>query len=80
MAQNPLSDTLKEYRVFSISAFIFVACLLYEFIHWIMDKSTPNDLGDGAVVTAVVGSLVGLAKFIFEFATKDTKRKAGQEE
>lgn len=74
-----LPQLIKDYRIFSISAFIFAANLLHEFVNWVMDKSTPNELGDGVVVTGIITALVALVKFIFEFAVRDSDKKENKE-
>lgn len=73
MTFKQFSDGIKELRLFSIGAFVFAAYLLYLTVIWITTKSMPNDIGDGIVVSGLVASLVGLCKFIFEFAIKKSK-------
>lgn len=65
-----VNDCIKELRLFSISAFIFAAYLLLRVVEWVTDKSDPAAMGDGLLVTGLVTALVGLCKFIFEFAIK----------
>ena len=67
---NKIANGIKELRLFSIGAFVFAAYLLNEMIMWITTKSNPTELGDGIAITTVVAALVGLCKFIFEFAIK----------
>ncbi len=65
-----INDTVKELRLFSIGAFIFAAVLLYQVVEWVTTRSEPAAIGDGIAVTGVIGALVGLCKFIFEFAIR----------
>ncbi len=66
---------VKELRLFSIGAFIFVAFLLYDVIEWVTTRSEPSAIGDGIAITGIIGSLVGLCKFIFEFAIRKSDTK-----
>jgi len=66
---------IKELRLFSIGAFIFAAYLLNTVIVWVTTQSDPSSIGDGIAVTGVIGALVGLCKFIFEFAIGKPKRQ-----
>lgn len=65
-----IADSIKDLRLFSIGAFVFTAYLLYLMIEWVTTKSSPTELGDGIAITGVISALVGLCKFIFEFAVK----------
>ena len=65
-----VGDAVRELRLFSICAFIFAGFLLHDVIHWITTRSEPSAIGDGIAVTGVITALVGLCKFIFEFAIR----------
>lgn len=67
---HKLVEIVKELRLFSIGAFIFTAYLLQQVIEWVTTKGDPSAIGDGIAITGIVGALVGLCKFIFEFAIK----------
>ena len=65
-----ISEIVRELRLFSLGAFVFAAVLLYEVVTWVTTRSEPAAIGDGIAVTGVIGALVGLCKFIFEFAIR----------
>lgn len=68
-----INDCIKELRLFSIIAFIFASYLLGTVIDWMTTKAEPSGLGDGVALTGVIGALVGLCKFTFDFAVKKPK-------
>lgn len=70
-----ISETVKELRLFSIGAFIFAAVLLYDVVEWVTTQPEPAAIGDGIAITGVIASLVGLCKFIFEFAIRKSDPK-----
>ena len=67
---DELVKVVKELRLFSIGAFIFTAYLLQQVIEWVTTRSEPSAIGDGIAITGIIGALVGLCKFIFEFAIR----------
>ncbi len=64
---KPLHQKIKDYRVVSISALIYISYLLYEVIHWTM-SSNPTELGSAVAVSGIIAGLVGAWKFTLEFA------------
>jgi len=72
---DKIEKAVRKLRLFSIGAFIFTAYLLYVVIMWVTTQSDPSSIGDGVAVTGVTGALVGLCKFIFEFAIRKSDPK-----
>lgn len=64
---KPLHQTIKDYRVVSISALCFISYLFLEVTEWIMTVP-PDTLGQGVAVTGVYGALTGAWKFTLDFA------------
>lgn len=62
-----LHQKIRNYRVVSISALIFISYLLNKTINWTM-TSNPSELGEALAVSGIIAGLVGAWKFTLDFA------------
>jgi hypothetical protein len=67
---DDIAYAIRKLRIVSITALVFNSYLLYNFLEWVM-VSDPTLIGEAAAVTGVIGSLVALFRFIFQFATSN---------
>ncbi len=66
------SEHLLDYRVFSISACIFISWMFYEITMWIvafgLDEISALSTGAGVAITGIYTSIAASYKFVYEFA------------
>ena len=72
MKDTTFAQKIKDYRVFSIAAFITVSVLMFEFTYLIMDviKNNPEALtmGAGTAISGIYVSISATYKWVLEFA------------
>lgn len=66
------SDKLMDYRVFSISACVFISWMFYEITMWIigfgLDEISALSAGAGVAISGIYASIAASYKFVYEFA------------
>jgi len=65
MRTSPLLQTLRDYRVVTISCLLFMGYLAYTISLWYMGVNEPNN-SQGAFASAVVLACVGVIKYWVE--------------
>lgn len=77
--KKPLHQTIKDYRIVSISALLFISYLLNKTINWVMDTN-PAELGEAVAVSGIIAGLVGAWKFTLDFARSRPSNGNGSSE
>lgn len=76
---SKFSDKLLEYRVFSISACVFISWMFYETTMWIVsfgvDEISALSTGAGVAISGIYASIAASYKFVYEFAKSNNKER-----
>lgn len=67
--KDKVNSKIKEYRLFSLGAFIFIAILIAAMVEHLLTMPDMSNAYAGAF-SALSASLVAALKFVFEFAVK----------
>lgn len=83
MNDKNFSDKIKEYRVFSLSACIFISWMFYEITMWItafgIEELTALGTGAGVAISGIFASISASYKFVYDFArNKENKEENGK--
>lgn len=72
MENKSFSQKLLDYRVFSISACVFISYMFYVITMWIvgfgLEELKALSAGAGVAITGIYGSIAASYKFVYEFA------------
>lgn len=72
------SDKLMDYRVFSISACVFISWMFYEITMWItgfgLDEISALSTGAGVAISGIYASIAASYKFVYEFAKNNNTK------
>lgn len=76
---SKFSDKILEYRVFSISACVFISWMFYEITMWIvsfgLDEISALSTGAGVAISGIYASIAASYKFVYEFAKSNNKER-----
>lgn len=76
---SKFSDKILEYRVFSISACVFISWMFYEITMWIvsfgLDEISVLSTGAGVAISGIYASIAASYKFVYEFAKSNNKER-----
>ena len=76
---SKFSDKILEYRVFSISACVFISWMFYEITMWIvsfgLEEISALSTGAGVAISGIYASIAASYKFVYEFAKSNNKER-----
>lgn len=75
-------EKIKEYRIFSISACLFISCMFYYIVTWItsfgVEELNALSAGAGVAISGIFASIAATYKFTYEFSRNKEEHKDKQ--
>ncbi len=77
------SQKIKEYRVFSISACLFISYMFYHIVMWItsfgLEELHALSAGAGVAISGIFASIAATYKFTYEFSRNKEEHQKEKE-
>lgn len=78
------AEKIKEYRVFSISACLFISWMFYNIVMWItsfgLDELNALSAGAGVAISGIFASIAATYKFTYEFSRNREEHQAKEKQ